>query len=274
VINYPPPPSGPVWPPSPPAPQRRPDGWQPQPLQPRRRRSLLVAAGAVLLASVVIVLVAVISGGNSGSTPVGSNGESIKPVKDILNDSALAFSRAQSFRLTGTASAGTEKDAFDLHIGVAGARGTLTANGATAEMISIGDDAWFRGREFFSTFSGPDAGAAIGDSWVHMKTDDPKYAQYFRLLTLTGLQQAISQIAMEASVFKAHATVIDGAQVIPLRAADGEIDVALDGAPYPRRLVFNSQESKGELRFLEFDAPMPAPTTPGDVFGVPKLPTL
>ncbi|HEV7678154.1 MAG TPA: hypothetical protein VGQ42_06265 [Candidatus Dormibacteraeota bacterium] len=233
-----------------------------------------IAAGGALLVGVLIVVVAVMAGGDSGPTPVGSNGESTKTVKDILNDSALAFSRAQSFHLTGTAASGTEKDAFDLHIGVGGARGTLTANGATAEMISIGDDAWFRGREFFSTFSGPDAGAAIGDSWVHLKTDDPKYAQYFRLLTLAGLQQAISQIAMEASVFKAHATSVDGALVMPLRAADGEIDVALDGSPYPRRLLFNGQDGKGELRFLEFDAPMPAPTTPGDVFGVPKPPTL
>lgn len=260
------------WPPVPPPPPPGPPTFSPEPPPPPSRRALVIALGATAGVAAIIALIVVLVGRSAG--PVGSNGESQKSAKDILGDSALAFSKAQSFHLTGTATTSGEKDTFDLRIGVNGTQGTVTANGVSAEVISIDKDVWLRGREFFTTFAGPDVGAAIGDHWVNVKTDDPQYGQYFQVVTLAGLQHAMSQLALEGSLARAGSTRMDGALVIQLRALDGEVDVGLDGQPYPRRLEFKDSDRSADLRMGDYDAPMAAPQRPADVFGVPKPPSI
>jgi hypothetical protein len=59
---------------------------------------------------------------------------------------------------------------------------------------------------------------------------------------------------------------------VPLRAADGSLDVALDGKPYPLRLVFKDAGNSADLHFGQYDAPMSAPQRPTDVIDAPTRP--
>lgn len=155
-------------------------------------------------------------------------------------------------------------------VSTAGTQGSINANGTRADVVVIGDDAYMRGREFFSKFAGAQAGAAIGDRWVHVKTTDPSYGKYFSFMTMSGLRTAIDGVAQKAQLAKGDPTHLDGALVLPLRAIDGELDVALDGRPFATRLqvTLNAGQS-ADLHFSNFDAAAPQPTAPADVLNAP-----
>lgn len=214
-----------------------------------------------------VIVAALMLSTRGGAGPVGTNGESQKDVEAIVSDSAFAFSKAQSFHLTGHGSSAEETDVYDLHVSTAGTQGRITADGAILDVVAIGDDAYLHGQQFFTTFAGQDAGDLIGDHWVHVKTDDPKFGQYLQVITLSGLQHVISQLAVDNPLAKGGSTRVDGAVVMALRGLDGELDVALDGKPYPRRLHFTDGDTSADLHFGEFDTPQPPPQKPDNILG-------
>jgi hypothetical protein len=233
-------------------------------------RGLIIGLGAAGVA-VIVALVLLLVG--RSSTPAGSNGESQKTASQILNDSASAFDNVRSVHLTGKGSSGTETDVYDLRVSGGGTEGTITADGAVANFVNLGNDVYMRGRAFFTKFGGAQAGAVIGDRWVHLKADDPQFGKYVQFLTLPGLRQVISGIAAKSTVGKGAATHVGGALVMPLRAVDGEVDVALDGKPYPARLQFKDTDRSADLRFTEYDATTTPPARPTDVLELPGSPS-
>lgn len=222
---------------------------------------------AVALLAAALVGTAVTVGHRSGTVAVGSNGESGKDVQQILDDSAFAFFKAASVHLTGNVTADGVSAAYDLRMSSGGAQGTLVAEGATLDIIVLGEDAYLRGRDFFGAFAGPDADDLIGDRWVHVQTDDPKLGPYLQTVSMPGLQQIISQLAVDNPLDKGGTTTVDGAQVVALTADGVELDIALNGRPYPRALRGSDGTSHFDLRFGDFDRPQPMPEKPADVFG-------
>jgi hypothetical protein len=267
----PPPPPGPPpsWPPSPPP--GAPPTFSPAPPPPASRRAVFLGVAALVLVGAAIVLVVVLVGRNS--TPAGSNGESQKTAHQILLDSSTAIDSAASVHLTGQGKIPGETDVYDLHVGSLGTDGTITANGAVADIVVLGNDAYMRGRAFFGKFAGPAAGDAIGDRWVHVKVDDPQFGKFFQFLSFSGLRQVVDTVAQKSSVAKGSTTHVEGALVMQLRAIDGEVDIALDGRPYPMRLQFTDAGRSADLHFSAYDAPVGPPTRPTDVLELPAAPS-
>lgn len=262
----PPPPAGPPpgYPPPPP-----PQAWgAPPPSSPQPsasgRRGVLIGAGAgVIVAAVVAVIIVVVA--NHGSSPAGSNGESQKTASTIATDASNALDSAASFHLTGTGSTAGETDVYDLTISTAGTQGSIEANGTHADILVINEDAYMRGQAFFTKFAGAQAGSVIGDRWVHVKTTDATYGKYLQFMTLSGLRTTLDNVAKDATFSKGSPAHVGGALATPLHAVDGELDVALDGKPYPLRLQFKSDANSADLHFSRYDAAAPQPTTPSDV---------
>jgi len=260
----PPPPAPGAWQPPPP---EGPPGWVPAPPAPPGRRPVARILGVIGVFVVGLVAVLFLVGRNSG--PVGSNGESQKSASDILNDGASAFANARYVHLTGNGSNGSETDVYDLHISNDGTDGVLTADNVAANVVVLGNDLYLRGPEFFAKFAGADAAAVIGDRWVHLKADDPRFSKYVKVLTQSGLKDLFSSLAAKIAPGKGGSTMLAGKLVLPLHASDGEVDIALDGKPYPLRLQFDDPGNKADLRFGDYDLPTTPPQRPTNVLDLP-----
>ena len=145
------PPAAPPWPPAyplwSPAPPRPPSSWKVQ----------LVIVGAVVAGLVVLVLLL------AGRTTPGTNREWSRSGDQIVSDAHASLLAASSVQLTGTMNNGRETDVYDVTVGSHSSVGTVVANGARLDVRVIGSTVYMHGREFFTTFGGPAAGAAVGD---------------------------------------------------------------------------------------------------------------
>lgn len=260
-----------MWPQPPPPPRPEPPlhDWRPAdddaPPPPRRRsRRRAAAVVAALLAAVAGAATAVaVSGGHNTPKPVGGNGESQKSAQDIIGDAALAFAALHRVHVSGGAHVQGFDETYDLHVSDTGTEGSLSLDGVPVQVILIDDDLYMRGRQFWDEIGGPGAGAAIGDRWVHTTTDDPDVAKVRALLTLTGLQQIISQAVMDGSGTRGTPKKVDGVMAVPVQFSDAEIDVAVDGKPYPCHLHADAASiGTVDIAFDLFDVDRPAPQRP------------
>jgi hypothetical protein len=242
-----------------------PPAWTPAPAPAHNRTAILAAA---VLGVVLVLLLAILVTG--GKHP-GSNGESSKSGSQMLIDSAAALAGARSFHLTGSGTSGAGTATYDLRITPTSTEGTVTASGARADVVVLGNDVYLRGREFFSRFAGAAAAAAIGDRWVHVHADDPSLSKGLEVLTFSGITRALAQVAGQSGGVEKGDTVHDhGVLAMPLRGADGSLDVALDGRPYPTRLHFDDPGSSGDLSFSDFDQAVSPPQRPTDALEPPS----
>ncbi len=191
----------------------------------------------------------------------------------MLRDAATTYSGASSVHITGSSTVNTETDAFDLFLAPQGGLGTITANGARADVVIVRGDIYVRGRQFWSTFAGARAAAAIGDRWVHFAADNPAFSKQLKLLTITGVSGAIETIAAGGGIAKGSSVHEDGVLALKLTGRDGSLDVALDGRPYPVRLHYTDSGNAADLHFGDYDKPFTAPSAPIDVIDVPNAPT-
>jgi hypothetical protein len=201
---------------------------------------------------------------------VGGNGESVKSAQDIIGDAALAFAALHGVHVSGSAHVKGIDETYDLHVSDRGTDGSLSVDGAPVQVILIDDDLYMRGQRFWDEIGGPGAGRLIGDRWVHSTTEDPQVGQVKALLTLNGLQEIISQAVIDGSGTRGTPRRLDGALVVPVQYPDAEIDVALDGRPYPRRLHADGPSiGTVDIDFDLFDVARPAPQRPPDAIDKP-----
>lgn len=249
-----------------------PPPWAPPPPPPpgsRRPRKGLVIGGVSLLVVAVLALFVV-----GVSSDPGTNGEFTKSSDQVLRDAAFAYGKATSVHITGTSVLPNETDQYDLYLAPSGGLGTITANGARADVIVANGDVYLHGPAFFDKFGGAGTGAALGERWVRIPANDPTLSAHFKIFTIEGISSLLQRTANPAGAFgKGRSTHEDGVLVLPLDGGDGALDVALDGPPYPIRFHYTDGQTSGDIHFSDYDKPFSPPQAPADSITVPMAPS-
>lgn len=194
--------------------------------RPGRALAVLLLAQAALLAG-------------CGSSSHGGNGIASKPPREILGAAQVASDSASSVHVKGSIEGTGARESFDIDIAAGkGTRGSVTASGATFELIETGGTVYMKGdAAFYERISGSKAARQLDGKWLKAPASDPKLQPVLRL---TDLHSLISvSLAGHSGLQSAGTSVLGGVPVVGVRdAAKGEtVYVATKGKPYPLQIA-------------------------------------
>ncbi|UED88350.1 hypothetical protein K4G22_09040 [Streptomyces profundus] len=181
--------------------------------------------------------------GSSEEPPEETNGVDELSPDEIEETARTAAAEATSVRLSGTVVADGASYRLDMRLGPDGAVGEVSAEGATFELLRVGDEMYMRADAAFWETEGipeeleSDPTQKLDGKYVLVVTDDPAYAELSGFTEKDALLEAV--LTMEGTRTAGEEGEVDGVRTIQLDAAEGAggtLDVSLDGTPYPLRL--------------------------------------
>lgn len=214
---------------------------------------MITRRGARLLASVFVAgLVLVGCGDDDGDA---DNGVEELSADEILERARTAATEAGSVRIAGEVSQDNESFALDMRVGADGATGTITAQGATLEMLRVGEDHYLKATaDAWETLTGEAAaGQLLADKYVKVPGDDESLGIGTFLLNFDQLLDEM--LSPDGELEKGETSEINGTRVIGLvdNSEDGgTLFVALTGEPYPLRIAAPEGSGEGAIDFLEW----------------------
>lgn len=229
------------------------------------RRSPAPAAAPVA----ALLVLALLAGCGGAATEEGIEAKS--PAQ-ILAASQVAADAAGSVHVSGAILSGSSPITLDLSLlANSGARGQLSQNGLTFEVIRIGQTIYVKGDEaLYRSLAGPAAARLLAGRWLKAPVSDKGFAS---LASLTDLRTLIdTTFANPSTLKKGSLTTIDGESAIAIsdRAKGGAIYVATTGLPYPVQVV-GGATSAGTVTFDRWNGPV-ALAAPSNALGLGALP--
>ncbi len=214
----------------------------------RRSPALVAAPVAALLALVLLV-------GCGGAAT--DEGIEAKTPEQILAASQVAADAAGSVHVSGAILSGSSPITLDLSLlANSGARGQLSQNGVSVEVIRIGQTLYVKGSEaFYRSLAGPSATRLLAGRWLKASASDKGFSS---LASLTDLRTLVdTTFANQGTLTKGPLTTIDGESAIAIgdRAKGGTIYVATTGLPYPIQVV-GGAASAGTVTFDRWNGPV------------------
>ena len=190
------------------------------------RTRLLIAAltGTTMLAAC----------GAAGATPT----ESSKSPQQVMRDTATAIRSVRSFHMSGSIGSGTSALGLDLRIENADTMsGTLTLQGATAQLVIVDGASYISGESFFTKFAGAAAGQLIGNKWAKLPATSAASLES-GLQAFADTSKFADCLTSSGTATKLTAAVAsyNGASVIAVTGGDTILEVADQATPYPMRL--------------------------------------
>ena len=214
------------------------------------RSSHRIAAGAAALA-----LLTACGGGGDAAEDDFADGSAA----EILEAAAKDMKAVETLRLAGDITTDGDKVSLDMQVSSQGdCQGSMTMDGGTAEILSVGSKTWLRPDEDFWRASAPSeaeadqAIEAVGDKWVVLDQDAD-------MSSLCDLDEFTGELdAEDASATKAGTETIDGQEAVVIESETEEGDpltgwVAVDGEHHLLKMEVTEGEEPGTITFSEFD---------------------
>ncbi|GAA4070341.1 hypothetical protein [Streptomyces shaanxiensis] len=208
--------------------------------QGRARRAALVSAVCALVVSGTGLT------GCSEDPDEGTNGVGKLPPAEIQRKTRTAADSAEAVRLSGSVVTSGRTYKLDMQLKADGATGSVTAQGATFQLLRIGQRLYLKADAGFWS----DAGAASGDKgdaaaagkldgkYVKVPQGDPSYKKFSGFtekdVLLDGLLTLHGTLATDGHHEQAGTRII---RITGDKGSGGTLDVSLEGTPYPLRLV-------------------------------------
>jgi hypothetical protein len=187
----------------------------------------------------------------------GTNGVGRLPAEKIQNRTLLAAGAAAAVRLHGTVVSSGRTYTLDMRLKDDGATGSVTAEGATFQLLRVGEQLYLKAdAEFWSHGEGQgedgetDAAAAgkLDGKYVKVPQGDPSYKKFSGFtdkdVLLEGLLTLHGTLTTDGHHQQAGVHTI---RITGDKGSGGTLDVSLEGKPYPLRLVRGG--GAGTLRF-------------------------
>jgi hypothetical protein len=204
----------------------------------------------------------------------GTNGIGKLPAAEIQSETREAAGSAAAVRLSGTVVAGGSTYQLDMRLKADGGSGSLTAQGATFELLRIGDELFLKAdAAFWDQEDGKDAGDGdgeetaaadkLGGKYVKVPQGDPAYKRFSGFtdkdVLLAGLLTLHGKLATDGHHEQAGVRTI---RITGDKGSGGTLDVSLQGKPYPLRLVRGGDA--GTLTFSDWGQDFPLKQPPKD----------
>ena len=223
------------------------------------------AARAVCVVALGVVLAACGSAGPSGAgtthtatqgSESGGNGIENKSVDEIATAVRAAVASASSVHMAGTTSDG----AMVATIGKTGADVQVTVPGKGVVQVRAVQSAYYikADKAFWASETNPAAAAMLAGKWVKVPTSAADSFKSF--LNLQDLSK--DAFTPTGTVTKGAPTTVAGQQALPLTDADGTLYVALQGQPYPVKVVNTKGDSTGTIVFSNWNVAVTIPAPP------------
>jgi hypothetical protein len=198
--------------------------------------------------------------GCSGDPDAGTNGVGKLPADQIQSRTRTAAQSADAVHLAGNVATSGRTYKLDMRLKADGGAGSVTAEGTTFQLLRIGEQLFLKADATFWTDAdgkgdGSDADAAaadkLDDKYVKVPKGDPSYKKFSGFTDMDVLLDGLLTLHGALGTDGHHEQ--GGVRTIRITGDDGSggtLDVALEGKPYPLRLV--RAGSAGTLRFSEW----------------------
>ena len=223
----------------------------------------------VLLAVSAAALVATACGDDStepaaGTTPAAASSSAGNELaalsaKEILAKARTAVDAADSVRLKGGGSSGSDSFEVDMRYGPDDkAYGTVGSGGQTIELRRVGQTVYLKAdTAFWQSTGGPQAAKLLGGKFLKAPLTDARIKE---LADFTDKDAFVSEVLdPDGELTKGDTKQIDGKSAIGLvskttSANDGgTLYIATEGEPYPLQLVPDANsKDQGSLSFSEY----------------------
>lgn len=213
--------------------------------QGRTRRTTLVSAICAL-----VVAGTGLTGCGGGEDPdAGTNGVGKLPAEKIQAKTRTAAESARAVRLSGTVVAGGSTYKLDMRLKSDGGTGSVSAEGATFQLLRVGEELFLMAdADFWSNGDGDggDEGDQSDDAaadklegkFVKVPEGDPSYKRFSGFTDKDVLLDSLLTLHGTLATDGRHEE--SGVRTIRItgdKGSGGTLDVSLEGTPYPLRLV-------------------------------------
>ncbi|GAB2725089.1 hypothetical protein [Streptomyces bullii] len=244
--------------------------------QGRNRRAALVRAMCAL------VVAATGLAGCAEDPDEGTNGVGRLSAEKIQSRTRAAAQSATAVRLHGSVVSSGRTYTLDMQLKPDGATGSVTAQGATFQLLRVGEQLYLKAdAEFWGHGDGQDGGRAdaaaagkLDGKYVKVPQGDPSYQKFSGFtdkdVLLDGLLTLHGTLETDGHHEQAGVRTI---RITGDKGSGGTLDVSLEGKPYPLRLV--RAGGAGTLRFSAWgqDFPVKKPSKDETVDYGKQLPT-
>jgi hypothetical protein len=205
------------------------------------------------------------SGSSAASHPTASpatNGLEHQTAAQVAQAAHAAFQAATSVHTHGTFYTDRRTETFDLRYEGDSARGTFTVNGATIQIITVGDKAYLKAdKRGWKAMGNPDTRGLPVNTWVSAGSAG-------QMLTPFSRESLASELTAEQAAHGGAGTVtqstLAGQKVVVVSYPDGsKLYVANTGTPYPLR--FHDTGAVGSRDFSEYGAALHITAPPNPV---------
>ncbi|MHB1837926.1 MAG: hypothetical protein ACYCXW_23515 [Solirubrobacteraceae bacterium] len=210
-------------------------------------KSSRIASAASITALLAIAVSA--CGGSSSS----GNGVASKSANGIVNAASTAIEGVNTVHVSGSARSGTSS--IDLNLDLVngkGGRGSMSENGMSFRIISVGNNVYINASNaFWSHFGGNAAAQLFHGKWLKA----PATGSFGSFASLTNLHSLFTGLlSSHGALSKGAAATINGRKAIGVTdtSKGGTLYVATTGKPYPLEIA-KSGSSGGKIDFTNFN---------------------
>jgi hypothetical protein len=208
---------------------------------------------AAALPALLLLAAALAACGSSAS----SNNISSKTAAEILAATKLAAEGASAVHVSGSIDNGGRPVGLDVNVLAGrGARGRLSENGLSFELIQTGGSVYIKGSPaFYRHVGGAAAAQLLQGRWLKAPASSPEFAS---LSSLTDLHRLVdTALSTQGSVAKSGTATVNGQRTVALvnSSKGGTLFVATTGRPYPIEITKEGANG-GSLSFDRWDKPV------------------
>ncbi len=212
----------------------------------RYSRIATAASAAALLAACVSAC---------GASSSSGNGVASRSPDGIVSAASTAIAGVSAVHVSGSTTSGGST--IDLNLDLVngkGGRGTLSENGLSFQMISVGGTVYVDGSDtFWRRFGGNAAAQLFHGKWLRA----PATGNFASFAQLASVSKLFAGLLSHGTLSKGSTATINGRQAIAVTdtGQGGTLYVATTGKPYPLE-ISKSGANGGKIEFTNFNEPV------------------
>jgi len=220
----------------------------------------------------LVLTAALLAGCGSSGKAVKPNDEASKSATRVLADAKAAATSASSAHVSGSLKSSGTPITLDLSAARGkGAKGSMSTNGLTFDMVRIGDTLFVRGSDaFYKHFAGAVIARLLHGKWLKGSATHGRLTSLAPLTSLADLFAVIS--SQHGKLANDGATTYNGTKVVAIRdrSDNSKLYVAATGKPYPVAIVGGKKGQSGAITFDDWNKSVSL-SAPSDAIDISKF---
>lgn len=211
-----------------------------------------------VFALALVLTAAFLAGCGNSKQAAPPNDEASKPATRVLADANAAASSASSAHVSGNIRSSGTPITLDLTtVRGKGAKGSMSTNGLSFDLVRVGDTLYVRGSDaFLKHFAGAAVAQLLHGKWLKGPATRGRFRSLGPLTSLGALFAGVS--AHHGKLSNDGQTTFKGEQVVAIRdtSDNSKLYVAATGKPYPIAIVGGKGKESGTITFGDWNKPV------------------